>query len=137
MSDVFKTVLSGTAVAVLGLIAKEAIGFYFFERMKRFSDIRGRVAERIIFWADVYSNGESTKVDLWEAASKDLRESAAELFSFGHERHLLLFWLPGKQKLQDAASALIGLSNSRTLDPLGTKTYRSRIEKFLHLETAR
>lgn len=135
-SSILITVLSGTLIAVLGLIFTQILNFFIFERIREFNELQGKASELLVFWAHVYSNGNTSDGEVWTRASNDLRGIAARLFGFSNKRHCLLFFLPSKSYISKSARAFIGLSNSKDVHDFHTIiNFRDEIETNLRIKT--
>jgi hypothetical protein len=142
MSPVFLTVMSGTAVFVLGQILQK----FFIEPIQELHKLRGEIADGLIFYANVYSNPRNPQ-DLsneYDRAQAAMRQLASRLLARTHAIPWYSLWdrlrfVPKRKNVAQASSFLIGLSNGvydGGLDGGDHNSKRRReIEALLKLET--
>jgi hypothetical protein len=112
MSDVFSTVISGTAVYVFGQLALKLV----VEPVQDLTKTIGVISYSLIERANVISNPGSWPKDVMDETSRELRKLASQLH---YHLDLIPFYpttagifrLPVPDKILAASKALIGLSN--------------------------
>jgi hypothetical protein len=98
--------------------------------MIELSKLRQSATYNLIFFANVQKGSPNIK-----EAQESYRSVAATLLGFIHRRHCLVFWMPSRPGLQDAADALIALSNSLDSVDFGMKKkFRHKIISILALK---
>lgn len=112
---VIVTVISGVIVYVLTELLKEI----WLEPLRKYRLIKSEIAENLIYYANMYSNPirqEEAKNEVRRAeyikASEQIRVSASKLGGYMETISWFHPGVPGKKKLREAYSELIGLSNS-------------------------
>ena len=132
-------VVQAIAIAAGTFIVREIFVFFVFKRLDEFSTLRGDVAEALVYFADVYSNGPTASADAWKNAGDTLRRLAARVFAFQQKRTFIVgLWnVPTRDDLGKAGSNLIGLSNSRSATAIEfVPKKRRQIEEALYLSPA-
>lgn len=132
--DVFRTVLAGTLVLVVGQVLIK----FFVEPWQDYRELVGRIAHATILYRTANADpGLASPVPV-EEARRELRSLAGELWQRTYAIPFYAFicrvcwWIPTLQEIQDAASGLIGLSNSFS-SPHLRSGYVTKIRQGLHL----
>lgn len=110
--ETFMTIISGVIVFILGQLALKLI----IDPIQEFRKILADIAFALIEYANIYSNPGYAGNELEKKASEEFRKLSSRLNA---QMYLILcygctsklFRLPSKDKLLEAASELIGLSN--------------------------
>lgn len=119
--ELFKTVLSGTAVASFAYLLKQFLDHFFFNRWTEYNEVRGKSIETAVFIShfltNLPANPKEDVIRIWINASQDARRNAGTLLTFVHKKHWLLVGVPNQKDLMRAVSALLSLARcSRETD---------------------
>jgi len=130
------TVFIGVVVYALGQIFSN----FVIEPIHKQDEIRGEIADSLVFYADVYSNPKSSTMEERERASRDLRQKATLLTSRTYviRGYRFLSWVgvvPKKEDVFGACRNLIALSNSVFAEVHPSETYQwaEEIKRLLKL----
>lgn len=112
------TILSGVIVYLLG----QYFHIIWLIPLQEYKRIRAEIARKLLLYANVYSN--VVRIDEKSdelknehiKAMEQLKFLAAELEGYIQTLHWFKFGIPSKKKLSQAASYIVGLSNS-CIDP--------------------
>jgi hypothetical protein len=107
------TILGGIVVLVIGQILLRFFIEPFFEHRK----LIGEIADALIYYANVYGNPGTCSEEVGKEASQSLRQKASLLRARTYavpwyNFFVLLRLAPHRKSIEEAASNLIGLSNS-------------------------
>jgi len=107
-SIVFQTVISGVLVFVLS----EIIQKFFLEPFQKYKKVIGEIDNQLKFYANIIANPDptNTQIDLYKKCSGIMRRLSCKLEST--YKQIPCKRLKTSEKISDAASRLIGLSNS-------------------------
>lgn len=143
MSELWRIILTAVLTIAGGVIVY-ALGHLFValfvEPIHRLRSLIGEIADSLVFYANVYSNPGSGKMERMDEASEVLRRQAAQLRARAHSIPGYVFWVftglvREKAEIKEASAELIGLSNSvhRSEPNLGIQNYRrqEKIEELL------
>jgi hypothetical protein len=112
--ELFKTVLSGTAVASLAYLLKQFLDHFFFNRWNEYNQVRGKAIETAVFIShfltNLPTNPKEDVIKIWINASQEARRGAGSLITFTKKRHFFLFGVAKQKDLTREASALLGLA---------------------------
>lgn len=109
--SVLLTVVSGVSVYILGQLFDE----YYLKPIREYTQLKGRVAYVLTYYAQYYSNPfrlSADKSELWENASEELRKVASEVIAFAQTKPVINFFIPRKKVLIRVEEKMIFLSNS-------------------------
>ena len=112
------TIISGVLIFIIGQVLLKLI----IEPIHELNQVRGDIADSLIYYANIYMNLPLAFTDLSEAkkrdeAQKTFREESSRLCSKAHFISKFKIWellgiVPKLQNMMDAAEELIRLSNS-------------------------
>jgi len=129
------TVITGVIVYSISKIVSD----FLIEPIHKLDEIRGEIADSLVFYADRYSNPGSGSQKAMNEASSVLRQKATLLMS----RVYLIRWygffsqlriVPNLENVKRASSNLIGLSNSIFHgDPTRNNQWAAEIADLLNL----
>ena len=113
--NISATVISGVCVYIICELFAE----FVLRPIQEYKQIKAKVSKLLVFYARYYSNpwiyDDNGDCAEWIAAENAIRELAAEVAGYAEIKpcQLFVFYaIPGKNKLLEASSYLIGLSNS-------------------------
>lgn len=112
MTEQWDKFLWAILAVVCGFVIKEFINYFFFERYRKWTELKGKITHALVFHASIFSNGPTAPIEYWDETTKELRGLAAGLCEFANIRHRMLFLTPKPESLFTASSNLIGLSKS-------------------------
>lgn len=130
------TVLGGIIVLVIGQLLQK----FFIEPLHELSKTIGETSFALVYYANLYSNPGTGKLEEMDEASKNIRRLAAKLVSSAHAVRgygllSLIRAVPRKRDVNSAASSLIGLSNSfHHGESSANVKRRTDIQKLLRLK---
>lgn len=141
-SPVFLTVVSGTAVYIIGQIFQK----FFIEPIHELHKLRGEVADGLIYYANVYCSPRRPEdcSDEYDRAQVAMRQLASRLLARAHAIPWYSLWaclrfVPKRENVTRASKSLIGLSNGVYNVSADSGHYNSQcrgeIERLLKLET--
>lgn len=124
------TIIGGVLIYVIGQILMK----FFIDPVHRLTGHIGRITDSLVFYANVYGNPGSLRIEETKKASDELRKLASQLMAKTTVVSCYSFWsflgvVPQLSDISIIHSNLIGLSNGvfRTGDP-GQNT--ERVEKI-------
>ena len=112
----FLTVISGSLVFVLGQLFIE----FVLKPMRKYKELRAKVAYSLYFYANRYTNGLMDDKD-----RQSFRELAAEFESYFIEKPKWFFWIK-EEAIAVVVKSLTGISNSSADN--GSETIRRWVE---------
>ena len=114
-ASAFVTVVSGVLVFVICEMFME----FLMRPIQEYKKLKAKVAKDLILYSNLYHNPVNLKENEnhsnWSDGATAIRLLAAEVAAFAETKpgHIFVFYaIPRKKKLQEATSALIGISNS-------------------------
>lgn len=116
----FLTIISGVIIFILGQLALKLL----IEPIQEFRKTVADIAHALIEYANIYANPGVVGNELENKASEELRKLSSRLNAQMYLipfYHLMakIFRLPSREKLVDAATDLIGLSNGLFKSSIG------------------
>ncbi len=141
---VFGTVTSGVIVFIVGQI----LTTMWLYPLQKYKELKQRIAEKLSFHARYYSNVvDLAKIDekqkeAYDSASEDLRNLSCELTGFIETLSWIKIGIPQRKDLKEAATELMGLSNSffssynctpTSEDNINNRKAANRVRKVLKL----
>jgi hypothetical protein len=134
ITEVFWTVVAGVAVFVFG----QAVVKFVIEPWHEYRMLVGHIAHAVILYSTANANPELVSPVPIEEARRELRSLSGELWQRTYAIPLygpisrVCWFAPTWQEIREAASGLIGLSNSLG-DYRFTGDYIPKIRKGLHI----
>lgn len=132
------TILGGISVFVVGQIVSK----FLIEPIHEQSKIIGKIADSLIFYANLYSNpGSNIPREESDEASRTIRQQASQLMAKSHAVRWYRLWqffrvVPRYDDIVEASKNLIGLSNSfRHGEAIQNDKRRREIERLLGIRT--
>lgn len=103
----FFTVVTG----VLVYLIKTGIDEYWLSHLREYRKLKADIAFYLVKYANAYSNAEILDRETTKEVADALREQAARVSAFIETRPLICWGVPQNERLKEASSSLIGLSN--------------------------
>lgn len=123
-NTVFLTVFSGTLVFTLGQIIQK----FIIDPIQEQKNEIGKIADSLIFYANIYSNPVTTQSERHDQASEKFRQHSSLLTSKTHLIPRYKLWsfcriVIKPEKIIKASERLLRISNNMYLGPLGANLH--------------